>query len=341
MNRDRRIEVALHAFPRRFRAVRGAELRATAADAADQGDDAYGWRALADVVVAGWRERHRTRPPLHTFVAYRSGRRLQPRWHAWMLDDVAGWLGLRLGLFTFGLMFGPIVGFWLLGAAIGETGPVWRLFAAWAALFALSPLTTGRRRREILRRHGYDPRSQTWREPRVVTAIGPRDVAPARRLLLGSGVGLAVAGTAGAVSLFAAGSMPEHVTVGAFSSTRVIDTGVLAALGALAVVLATGLGVVSFVWRHRLEARLAGPDEVTHVAPAHATDWLPGVAVALLGITGSLLPVAPLVVPVGLTIAAGAAPALIGLGIRAAAMERETGAPAWFRLGHRATSPTA
>ena len=92
-----RFRLALHAFPRRFRTERAAEIEATFHEAALAGElHPYGPHALADVVTAGWRERARSHPPFGVYVKYRMfGGRLEPRWHAWMLDDVCGLFSLR------------------------------------------------------------------------------------------------------------------------------------------------------------------------------------------------------------------------------------------------------
>ena len=92
-----RLRLALHAFPRRFRTERVAEIEATFHEAALAGElHPYGPHALADVVTAGWRDCARSRPPFGAHVKYRMlGGRLEPRWHAWMLDDGRGLFSLR------------------------------------------------------------------------------------------------------------------------------------------------------------------------------------------------------------------------------------------------------
>lgn len=337
MTPEQRVAWALHAFPRRFRAARSDEIWSTIADAEEHGDQPYGWRSIVDIVRAGWGERHRTRPPLWTYLAYRFGRRLQPRWHAWMLDDVHGWIGLRQMLVMY-LFIVPVSAGLAVGAS--SNGPSWGLVAVWTATLLISPLTNGRNRREILRRHGYDPRTEGWPAPRIPWAIQPRNVVPARRLLLGIGLGLAVAGPTAAVSLLAAPLMPQTITVGSFTTSRDADAGLLTAVGALCLVLAAGVAVGSFVLRQRLLSRLSPPDDLTEIRPCRLTDWLPGAAIAVVGVVCSTLPMAPLAVPIILAIATGASPAMVALGIRAGTIELASGTPVWFRVAHRVAHPT-
>lgn len=338
MSSERRLAWALHAFPRRFRASRSAEIRATAADAHEHGDDAYGWRAMADIVFAGWRERHRTRPPLRTYLGYRfNGRRLPPRWHAWMLDDVNGWIGLKEGLVGLFWLVPMIVAF----VALTDSGPVqapWHLDAL-LVLLGVSAATGGFRRRRILRNHGYDADTRQWAPPAVPLAFGPRAVVPARPLLLGTGLGLAMAGLAAAVSMLWPNGWPQSMAIGQWSSSRVVSTTSLLVAGTVALVAAVILLVASIVLRDRLVARLGASDDLTHVRPTNWTDWLPGPTLGVIGAVGCLLPVTPLAVPVVLLVASGAAPALIGLGARARRLERETGGPVWFRLAQQASAP--
>jgi len=69
---DRLLQIALHAFPRRFRDARSEEIRAVFADAVAAGDRrVFGVAALADVVAAGWRERWRGHPPVGRYLWYR------------------------------------------------------------------------------------------------------------------------------------------------------------------------------------------------------------------------------------------------------------------------------
>lgn len=338
MSSERRLAWALHAFPRRFRASRSAEIRATAADAHEHGDDAYGWRAMADIVIAGWRERHRTRPPLRTYLGYRfGGRRLPPRWHAWMLDDVNGWIGLKEGLASLISMV-PVI---MALVALTGSGPAqvpWHLDAL-LVLLGVSAATGGFRRRRILRNHGYDADTRQWAPPAVPLAFGPRAVVPARPLLLGTGLGLAMAGPAAAVSMLWPNGWPQSMAIGQWSFSRVVSTTSLLVAGTVALVAAVILLLASIVLRDRLVARLGAPDDLTHVRPTRWTDWLPGPALGVLGTVGCLLPVTPLAVPVVLLVASGAAPALIVLGARAGRLERETGGPVWFRLAQRASVP--
>lgn len=87
----------LRAYPRRWRAARGAEVLGVLADLAGPGARRLGARAAADVVRAGWAARLRGRPPLGRYLLYRlADVRLPAEHRPWVADDVAGlWFPLR------------------------------------------------------------------------------------------------------------------------------------------------------------------------------------------------------------------------------------------------------
>jgi len=135
------------------------------ADAVAAGDRrVFGVVALADVVAAGWRERWRGHPPLGRYLRYRFiSQRLPARWHRWMLDDVAGWVGFRTGIVS--MMWMAL--FFALYVGVGRTSP-WTAesFLLMAVLWvAVSAMLTRPKREYILQRNGYTPSLQ-WLPPR-------------------------------------------------------------------------------------------------------------------------------------------------------------------------------
>lgn len=166
MNGPRRLGWALRAFPRRFRTQRAAEVEATFHEAERAGDmHPYGIAALFDVVVAGWSERARTRPPLGAYLKYRllSGR-LEPRWHPWMFDDLDGWFIVRRSIWIATQLVAILMVGWFVTDGALPRPNAW-LWLTWAVVMGLG----GRRdRRTTLIRHGYDPRTRVWVPPTVV-----------------------------------------------------------------------------------------------------------------------------------------------------------------------------
>lgn len=305
--------LALHAFPRRFRTARAEELRATAADAADAGLGLDA-RALLDIVLAGWRERARTRPPLGAFLGYRFlDRRLPPRWHRWVIDDVTGWIGFRAMLWMLPLL-----------------APLWfATGSSTAALvfLALTPLgaaSNGRTRRRLLDRHGIDPTTLTYAAPpRPFPAWAPpppvrRRAAPA---LLASGCMLVVVAPVAALPLVAPGFTATH-----FGSTVIREVDHRGVVGAVAVALAVALGLASWLVAHRIgTATFAQPIPEGETVASSTPVFVGIAAVGGVGLAAALLPIAPLIVPAVYVVAGGVGPALVVAGLRALRAERETG----------------
>jgi hypothetical protein len=157
VSRDRWVDLALRAFPRRFRAERSEEMRAVIAEARAVGDrDADSMRTLIDLVRSGWAERLRTRPPLRDYARYRMiGRPLPPAWHGWMREDVAGALfGLRAGLSTLVIFVAVIVGLsFTFGGGVQAKG--WSFVATQILVFMVVGLAATRPlRSRVLRDHG-------------------------------------------------------------------------------------------------------------------------------------------------------------------------------------------
>ncbi|GAA3799152.1 hypothetical protein [Cellulomonas soli] len=81
----------LRAYPRRWRAVRAAELTAVLADLAAPGVRRLDVRSGIGLMRAGWATRWREHPPLRPWLSYRLLDRRMPAQHrAWVRDDLAG-----------------------------------------------------------------------------------------------------------------------------------------------------------------------------------------------------------------------------------------------------------
>jgi len=312
----------MHAFPRRFRTGRAAEIESTFHEAELAGErHPYGAQALTDVVNAGWRERARSRPPLGTYLKYRLlGGRLQLRWHAWMLDDVRGLFSVRRMV----LPLMPMLFVWTyLNRAVDWS--TWSSSATliWIAVVMLAWTAAGsfggrRDRRRILRLHGYDPETRAWLPPQplmllIVRAHRPVRVAPLAfglAAVFGLVLPVAVLASFGEIGVAASGKWGD--------STRRVDHQVSAAIAAVAAVAAAAvLAVASFVARGRLtglftrSVALADVDTVYSDLPAAGRL---SVIVAVAGCFFSALPASPLVVPWAFVVAAGTIPLLIALG---------------------------
>jgi len=87
---ERQIRRAAHAFPPRWRQHSGDELVATALASLAPDVRRAPRRLLVDIVLAGWRERLRDRPPFYRWVPYLMGVPIHPKWQVWARDDIGG-----------------------------------------------------------------------------------------------------------------------------------------------------------------------------------------------------------------------------------------------------------
>ncbi len=248
MSAPGRLRWAMHAFPRRFRAERSAEIEGTFHEAALAGDrHPYGARALVDVVLAGWGERARTRPPLGAYLKYRLlGGRLEPQWHAWMLDDLVGCYSLRRTAWVMAPLLMLFAGFSVAsGGLMALPNPTFWLVWILAMAFA-GPID----RRRILKRHGYDPKTRLWAPPVVVHWVpAPRRIQRAAPWLTGVGIALLVVTPVAMISLLFPNLAIRSVTTGSFSTERVVDHTVAFGVGALAAgVVALVVGLATHRW---------------------------------------------------------------------------------------------
>lgn len=315
MRRVDLLGVALHAFPRRFRAARADELRSTAADAADAGVD-LGARALADVVLAGWRERARTRPPLGAFLAYRFLERpLEPRWHRWVVDDTSGWFGFRRGLWVTTLM--------LPWFAVSTIGP-----PSFIAFFVLTPAIGAamnqRNRLRTLARHGIDPSTLAYAappRPLPVWVPPPTVHHRAAPILLVTGSMLTLVAPVAALPMLA-----PHLVVARMGamSREGIDHAWL--VGTIAAVAGLALALIGSVVACRLElGTVAGPSPHGEQIGSSRPAIVASVAVGHMGLASAVLPIAPLAMPATFVVAGGLGPALVVLGLRARRVEQASG----------------
>jgi heme exporter protein D len=91
------LRLALRAYPHRWRRAHEIELIDVLRDSVPPQRNWPGWRALADLVVGGWRIRWRMRPPLRRWVGYRFfDVRLPQPWREWARADIDGaWWPVR------------------------------------------------------------------------------------------------------------------------------------------------------------------------------------------------------------------------------------------------------
>ncbi|MFZ4812170.1 MAG: hypothetical protein ACOYL9_12575 [Ilumatobacteraceae bacterium] len=307
-------------------------MRSVLADAADAGDEsARSWRSLADLVRAGWSERWRTRPPLHTFIAYRFElARLRAEHHPWMFDDVRGALvSLRVAmssLFIFALM---LTGVHLIFPQGGRVS----LMVGFTVGTVVAAMLRGnaRTRKRILERHGYDPQTFAWRAPRpFVPIVRTARATPVVPVLWSFGLMLGVLSVFSFATLWWPGMRIDQISLGdSFSVDRTIDhVRLIAFIAALA---AIGVGVGAFALRSRARGALVGgwlpPDvERRSAAPAvAAATW-----VFMFGVVVAVLPVAPAILPAAFVVSGGLSPSLLLLARETSRRERLEGTTVWW-----------
>jgi hypothetical protein len=356
MNADRRLALALRAFPKRFRAARTDEIMGTVAEVrAAGGGDGVGGRELIDLVLAGWAERRRTRPPTWTLLRYFwfEGR-LDQRWHAWMFDDLRGWYSLRRSLRSAALFFPISFGmWWLLPVVMGDGSrspfdPMAFLLVASATVGfgAVIEAIWHLQRKRILRKHGYDP--STWMPLAAVPVSRPVPLPPPPRalsravpVLRGTAIGLALAGPAAAVAMFVPSAVVE-IESKAFSISR--DASYVEVVGLAMLVVACLLVALSRWWGGALRRRFVTdqPWLLTDQQYRERSWWrtlvVAACAVGILGIATSVLPIAPMFVPAAYLAALGLVPELLITARAAERLEAETGRSYWLSRPARAGS---
>ncbi|GIG21532.1 hypothetical protein Cch01nite_22560 [Cellulomonas chitinilytica] len=259
---ERSVAFWLRAYPRRWRAARGAELAAVAADLARPGAVRLDLRSAAGLVAGGWATRWRTRPPLRDYLLYRFADRRVPVEHrAWAADDLEGrFAGLRVGL------SGPV------GAAAGMLiarrwegePPDWAFVGLFSALLATMWLVIWPGRLEKSRRKHLVPQQG---EPLVdgtrVYEWVPRDRVAARAGTLTTLLATALLAPAASVAWLVA---PRRVATvacappddggGCFETVSLTRHGAVGpVLAALAVALLVG-GAVAWLAARRLDRQV-------------------------------------------------------------------------------------
>jgi hypothetical protein len=161
MTHDSWVRLASRSFPRRWRAERGQELIETTADLAP-GASRPSLRILLDIVFAGLRERHRTRPPFFRWLWYSMGGKLPREWHAWMRDDLTGrWFWLRDGFRRAVPVFVVLFAIRLVGHQGGWVFPL----SYPLATIVVSAAMARSRRDQTWKRNGYEPGGESWAKP--------------------------------------------------------------------------------------------------------------------------------------------------------------------------------
>lgn len=111
---DRLLDLAVRAFPPRWRREYGDELLELNADLQSE-RTSHRLAEAAGLVRGGWAVRLRNRPPLRLWLGYRFMERPLPvRWHGWMRDDLDGrllaWRLLAVRLFPLSLVWAVLTG---------------------------------------------------------------------------------------------------------------------------------------------------------------------------------------------------------------------------------------
>ncbi len=189
----------MRAYPRRWRAARGAELLGVVVDLAGPGARRLGVRAVIDLVRGGWATRLRERPPLHVWLGYRVlGLRIPRAYRAWALDDIDG--------FAYLLRDQPFALAFLVYFSAGMGRSVW--YGLLAAAYVPLLLSGVRRDRARVRHLAPDP-GEVLREGALVTY--PR---PVRRLTAHAAVrAMVLLVSVGAVVSVAAAAAAPHAIV--------------------------------------------------------------------------------------------------------------------------------
>ena len=356
MNADRRLALALRAFPKRFRVARTDEIMGTVAEAraAGEGDGVDG-RQLVDLVLAGWAERRRTRPPTWALFRYHwLDGRLDRRWHGWMFDDLSGWFPLRLWLRTLlsmAIVLATIVA--VQGVVNGFEANRPLAYPGFLLFVVLVSCANGLiepffhiQRKRILRRNGYD--ASTWQQSEVVPVSRPMPVPPPPRalsravpLLRGVAIGLILAGPAAAVAMFVPSAVVE-IESEALSIHR--DVSHVEVVGLAMLVVACLLLALSRWWGGALRRRFV-TDQPWLLADQQCRErswWrtlvVAACAVGIPGIATSVLPIAPMFVPAAYLAALGLVPELLLTARAAERLEAETGRSYWLSRSARAES---
>jgi hypothetical protein len=266
---ERRVQLWMRAYPRRWRQERGEELSGLVVDLAGPDARRLGVNAALDLVRGGWATRWREHPPLHTWLLYRLfDRRIPAAYRSWALDDIDGfWYPIRRNGF-FLVFFFALLSADQVVDPMSSVPPAWH-YLVWVLVMAVSSLVlwpeVGRRPARL--KHV----SPHYGEPRVEGALVGWDV-PRQRVTARSVMAWAVPllGIAVATSVITACLAPrvllaKDVTLtpwdpamaGGFELV-VAPVGGRRVVAVVALVVALGLGVLGAMLARRRLDRLLG-----------------------------------------------------------------------------------
>ncbi|HUX70317.1 MAG TPA: hypothetical protein VMV41_07395, partial [Cellulomonadaceae bacterium] len=195
---EEKAQLWMRAYPRRWRAARGAELLGVVIDLAGPGARRLGVRTVVDLVRGGWATRWREHPPLHAWLGYRFlGLRIPSAYRAWALDDIDGRGYL--------LRDQPVSLAILVSAWVSAPAPWWWCVIAVAYVPML--LSGARRDRARVRHLAPDP-GEVLREGALVAYPRPVRRVTAHAILWAMVLFLALCA---AVSVVAAAAAPRAV----------------------------------------------------------------------------------------------------------------------------------
>lgn len=271
------------AYPRRWRAARGAELLGLLADLAAPGAQRLDARSALDLVRAGGATRLRQHPPLGPWLQYRLfGTRSLPAHRPWVADDIAGLL------FPLRQTSGSILVLVAVDWGRTWTGQpsllsMWWFWGIVLAMLVIDELLLGGRSRAAARATHLVPRAGEqvtpgswvrvrWPRRRVAATVAlPWAAGVATALLVTSVVATTLAPTT--VS-FAWLPSDEGFGFSADGGGPVPRVGLLALLG---VALAAGIGLGALARRRlaRIDATVAQPErELVRLGPRRAAGVL-------------------------------------------------------------------
>jgi hypothetical protein len=195
---DRSVAFWLRAYPRRWRAVRAAEVAAVLIDIADPGAHRLDTAAAVGLLRGGWATRWREHPPLGVYLSYRLRERpIQASYREWARDDIEGsWFPVRRGI-------GVSWFFWVFGVIHLLAGsPSWFWFLAPLGMVASACMLPHRMRSLQARRHLALRAGERVVPGALIEGLGPRRRLDARGTLSASAVVLAAAAGVGIAAVW-------------------------------------------------------------------------------------------------------------------------------------------
>lgn len=255
------------AYPRRWRAARGAELLGLLADLAKPTARRLDAGSVLDIVRAGWATRMRDRPPLGPWLQYRLlGRRALSAYRPWVADDIAG------ALFPARNVALPIVVFAVFDVVVRWSGGT-TVMGAWfwavlAGAVVVDELLLGGRTRVAARETHLVPRPGERVTPGswVLTSLPRRRVAATAGLPWAASAAVILLAVSVAATVLAPTAVSlawldpdEGFGFSADGGGSVPRVGVLAAMGA-ALVAGSMLGVLAWRRLARVDAAVGQPE---------------------------------------------------------------------------------